>query len=253
LINVSGTPAFRPLYDSLSGMGFYNLNPDRIRDLQPPDPGDLLARDGWNVASVLASLETREPSLKRRIEEYLAAVVPGVTGVVSKPVGPKETVEFRQQVKGSKDAWRFSAANMSDGTLRVLGILVALFQGANAKGGGGRLIGIEEPEAALHPAAAGVLRDGLRDASSDIQVLVTSHSPELLDDKAIGDTEVLAVIAEHGETKVGPLDARGRTALRDHLYTAGELLRMDLLQPEAKAVSLNPDQLVLFTETPLKP
>src|SRR5216683_2362265 len=34
LVNAAGLPDFRPIYDSLSQMGFYNLNPDRIRDLQ---------------------------------------------------------------------------------------------------------------------------------------------------------------------------------------------------------------------------
>ena len=45
LVNASGLPAFRPVYEALSRMGFYSLNPDRIRDLQSPDPGELLARD----------------------------------------------------------------------------------------------------------------------------------------------------------------------------------------------------------------
>ena len=34
LVNASGLPEFRPLYDAFSNMGFYSLNPDRIRDLQ---------------------------------------------------------------------------------------------------------------------------------------------------------------------------------------------------------------------------
>ena len=87
LVNVSGVRAFRPLYDALSEMGFYNLNPEEIRDLQPPDPGELLKRDGSNIASVLANLSSRAPELKTRIEEYLAEVVPGLTGVSSEAVG----------------------------------------------------------------------------------------------------------------------------------------------------------------------
>jgi hypothetical protein len=43
------------------------------------------------------------------------------------------------------------------------------------------LIGIDEPEIALHPAAAGVLFDALTEASERVQVLVTSQSPDLLD------------------------------------------------------------------------
>ncbi len=83
LVNVSGLEAFRPLYDALISMGFYNLNPERIREPQPPDPGELLNRDGSNMASVLAALKDRAPAVKRRVEEYLATVVPGVHAVAS--------------------------------------------------------------------------------------------------------------------------------------------------------------------------
>lgn len=245
LVNVSGIPGFRPVYDALSRMGFYNLNPDVIRDLQPPDPGDILSRDGTNLPSVLKNI-AGDPALKSRIEDYLAQVVPGVSGVDSLPIGPRETLEFRQQVAGAQHPWRFLAANMSDGTLRALGVLVALFQRGTNGSGTPLLIGIEEPETALHPAAAEVLVDSLRDATELRQVLVTSHSPDLLDYSSITAEEILAVVSEDGDTKVGHLDAAGRTVLRDHLYTAGELLRMNQLQPDPAALSLHPDQLNLF-------
>jgi hypothetical protein len=75
-------------------------------------------------------------------------------------------------------------------------------------------------------------------------VLVTSHSPELLDDGDIPDESILAVVSEHGETRIGPLDATGRSVLRDHLYTPGELLRMDQLRPDPKLSQ--PKQLELY-------
>lgn len=246
LVNLSGMHEFRPLYDALSSMGFYNLNPDVIRELQSPDPGMLLTRDGSNLASVLGTMVTANPALKVRIEEYLSRIVPGISGADTIPVGPKETIQFRQDVSGAKHPWRFIAANMSDGTLRALGILVALFQAGAQKGGKVPFVGIEEPETALHPAAAGVLIDSLREASDQTQVAVTSHSPELLDDPRIPDSSLLAVVAERGETKIGRLDNAGRSSLRDHLFTAGDLLRMDQLRPEPRAFELRPEQLVLF-------
>jgi predicted ATPase len=246
LVSMSGSPAFRPIYDALVGMGFYNLNPEQIRDLQPPDPGELLKRDGSNIASVLTKLESRSPETRKRIDEYISKVVPGIVGVESKPVGHKETLEFLQEVRGAKHPWRFLASNMSDGTLRAFGVLLALFQGAGNGISARRLVGIEEPEVALHPAAAGVLTDGLQEASEHVQVLVTSHSPDLLDNESIPDDSILAVVAESGETRIGPLDPAGRTALRDHLYTAGELLRMDQLRPDPSLLPSNPDQLELF-------
>jgi predicted ATPase len=136
LVNASGLPEFRLLYDALSHMGFYNLSPDRIRDLQAPDVGDLLARDGANLASVLAELAQRSPAGKQRVEEYLAKVVDGVQAVDVRQIGTRETLEFRQSVSGSKSPWRFLANSMSDGTLRALGILVALFRAAMAPGRG---------------------------------------------------------------------------------------------------------------------
>ncbi len=231
LVNVSGFEEFRPVYEALTHMAFYNLSPDRIRDLQAPDAGEILRRDGGNLASVLRRLERDSPALKSRIEEYLSKVVPSIRGFEARPVGPREAIVFRQEVAGSRQPWQFFASSMSDGTLRALGILVALLQPGNGQAHRVPLIGIEEPEIALHPAATGVLRDILRDACRNTQVLVTSHSPDLLDDPEIGDEEILPVIAEQGETRIAPLDEAGRGTIKDRLYTPGELLRLDQLRP----------------------
>jgi hypothetical protein len=75
-------------------------------------------------------------------------------------------------------------------------------------------------------------RAGTREASRTTQVLVTSHSPELLDDEAIAAESILAVVAEQGLTRIGPLDDFGASALRDHLCTPGELLRLNQLAPD---------------------
>jgi predicted ATPase len=249
LVNASGLPDFRPVYEAFSTMGFYNLNPDRIRDLQSPDMGELLSRDGGNIASVLGQLGAHSPGTKHRIEEYLSRVVSGVSGVDAKSIGPKETLEFRQQVAKSTSSWKFLASNMSDGTLRALGVLVALFQSANGQTKQVPLVGIEEPEVALHPAAAGVLLDALREGSESTQVLVTSHSPELLDDHRIPSDSILAVIGDQGLTRIGPLDEVGVSALRDRLYTPGELLRLNQLTPDPVVISrLNSTQLDLFSK-----
>ncbi len=233
LVNASGLPEFRPVYETFSRMGFYSLNPDKIRDLQAPDPRDVLTRDGDNLTSVFAQLPL---PAKQRVQEYLAAVVPGVHKVEVKEFGPKETLEFRQDVAGDKHRWRFLANNMSDGTLRVLGILVALFQGDQDAQKRVMLVGIEEPEIALHPAAAGVLLDGLRDAAEKTQVIVTSHSPDLLDNKDLDVDSILAVEAHDGNTAIAQVDNASRSALRDKLYTTGELLRRDQLQPDSESL-----------------
>jgi predicted ATPase len=142
-------------------------------------------------------------------------------------------LEFRQAVEGRDHPWKFIGKDMSDGTIRSLGVLTALFQPRMDR----RIsvIGIEEPELTLHPAAAAVLRDALWDASRSAQVLVTSHSPELLDDRRVQDSELLSVVSEQGMTRIGPVDEVARSALRDRLFTAGELLRANQLAPDSSS------------------
>jgi predicted ATPase len=244
LVSASNVAAFRPLFDALTSMGFYNLSPAAIREPQQPDPGALLRRDGSNLASVLAQLERAHQPTLVRIVEYLERVAPGVTGVSRKPIGTLETIEFRQRPAGQDRSWSFPASNMSDGTLRGLGVLVALLQ---SNGSPPSLVGIEEPEVALHPAAVGILIDAVRDAAQHTQVLVTSHSPDLLERDDVGSEQLLSVTAEGGVTTIGRVDEPAREALRKHLFTAGELLRLNQLtpSPEARAAA-NSQQLDLF-------
>lgn len=232
LVNAAGLRSFRPVYDALVSMGFYNLNPRVIRDLQKPQDGAWLKPLGENIASVLAYMERYARREKALVEEYLGLVVPSVHGVQRVSVGHMETIEFRQDTAGSRHPWRFNANSMSDGTLRALGILVALFQGG--EGAHPTLVGIEEPEVALHPAAASVVRDALSRASSRCQVIVTSHSPELLDDQSVDVDGLLAVSAEQGATVIAPIDEASRETLRQGLFTPGELLVLNQLSPDPK-------------------
>jgi predicted ATPase len=249
LVAGSGLTAFRPVYDALTSMGFYNLNPKLMRELQKPQDGRLLKPAGENIASVLRQLgRVPEREALNAIEEYLKAVVPTVHGVEHKAVGPMETLEFRQDMAGSQHPWRFLAQNLSDGTLRALGILTALFQGDHEPS---RLVGIEEPETALHPGAFAALREALKRAAEQRQVLITSHSPDLLDDGDLSADALLAVVADEGETRIAPADSASRELLQDHLFTAGELLRLNQLVPDTEVLSRQSErQLDLFRSEP---
>src|SRR2546425_2091804 len=106
---------------------------------------------------------------------------------------------------------------------------------------------MKEPEVAYPPGAAGVLVEVLRGVPRHTQVLVTSHSPDLLDDKSISDENILAVSNKNGQTIIGPVDAAGRSAIHDNLFTAGELLRLSQLTPDPDELEKTPEsQLELF-------
>lgn len=247
LVSLSGLAGFRPAFDALKSMGFYNLNPKLMREPQKPQDGRLLRPVGENIVSTIGHLERVAPETLALIERYLQTVVPTVHGVERKQMGSLETLEFRQDMAGAKHPWKFPAQNMSDGTLRALGILTALFQGNQDFAPS--LVGIEEPETALHPAAAAALREALDRAAKTTQVIVTSHSPELLDDPDLSPESLLAVTSVGGETCLAPLDPASREMMRNRLFSAGELLRLNQLTPDpAYIVKLPGRQVPLFGE-----
>ena len=245
LVAASGLAEFRPAFDALSRIEVYNLNPNEIKTMQKPDPGELLRREGGNIASVFQNLDAKHQEI---INQYLARIVRGLSEAQTKILGSQETIEFRQAVKGQKHPWTFLASSMSDGTLRAFGVLVAIFQNLKSTGLSPKLIGLEEPEMALHPAASAVLLAALRQASQDAQIIVTSHSPDLLDNDDIPPDSIFAVDNLDGVTQIAGIDAAGRQLLRDKLFTPGELLRQNQLSPDpTKLIEIkNERQLNLF-------
>ena len=237
---LSAAEELRPLYDLLTQMRFYSLVPDKIRELQEPDPGQALKRDGSNAAAVLREIEKKSPGDYERLCRLLAKVVPGTNSAAYLSLGSKETLRFRQDV-GDANPWSFEALNMSDGTLRVLGVLLAVYQTPTPP-----FIAIEEPESTVHPAAAGVLVDIFAEACSRSQILITTHSPDILDSKDLTDGQIRAVEYQHGATTISTLGTVSREAIRKRLYSAGELLRLGELEPDRQASAELAEQLDLF-------
>jgi predicted ATPase len=240
LFAASATEEFRPLYDFLTRMSFYSIVPSELRKPQSPDAGDVLRRDGSNAAAVLKRIEDESPDRYQRVCELLSAAVPGISGTGHRSVGQFETVEFRQDV-GLKHPWKFAALNVSDGTLRMLGLLLAVYQPGPAT-----VLGIEEPEATVHPAVAEQIVEVLRDATRLRQVIVTTHSPDLLDLRDIADEDIRVVTNPRNVTTIANLADTSRRAVREQLYTTGELLRVGELEGDTEAAEALASQLDLF-------
>ena len=233
---------FKQVLDLLLGITVYAFDPVAMRQPQPPEPYEALARDGHNLGSVLR----KHPST--RVSEYLAAIVPGVEKVEGAHIGGFDTFRFKQGVQGQKYPWTFPAASMSDGTLRALGVLVALLTDSAQRPS---LVAIEEIEAGLHPGAAGVLWDALLEASRCSQLIVSTHSPDLLDRDDLQDASLLGVSILDGRTVVAPPPEADLRVLQEQLCTAGELMRQVRLQPDPGEVEEPPRQeMFRFTQGP---
>ena len=181
-------------------MRVYSIDPAKVREMQDPDSGAALRFDGSNAASVLQEIERHSSEdMVNRICEILSTIVPNTVHVRPMKHGNKLSLEFTQKW-GEKKRLRFDAFDMSDGTLRALGLLMAVYQLSVPS-----LIAIEEPEATIHPGALGAVLDLLRHASRKMQVVVTTHSPELLEAEWIEDKHLRIVTWHEGATHVTPV------------------------------------------------
>lgn len=238
---VGGDTRFQSILGFLSRMQTCRIEPAALRDMQDPDEGGRLLPDGSNTASVLREIRRAAPEDWKMILELLESIVPRTIGVQPKRHGNKLTLEFVQDWT-LKEPVKFEASNMSDGTLRVLGLLAAVFQRPPPS-----LLVIEEPEATIHPGALGSVLDVLRLAGRSMQVVVTTHSPDILDAEWLEDRHLRIVQWEAGKTRIGLVSPAVRNAMGEHLMGAGELLRANALTA-AEIFAHRPHQLDLFSE-----
>ena len=241
---VGGDARFGRVLHFLSGMRICQIEPASLREMQDPDGGGRLRPGGQNAASVLREIERESSSDWQTLLETLKCIVPGKIAVKPRPQGNKLMLQFTQDW-GLKQPVRFQAYNMSDGTLRALGILAAVFQRPTPS-----VLVIEEPEATIHLGALGAILDLLRHASRRMQVVVTTHSPDLLDAKWIEDRHLRILTWEKGASGIGEVSEAVRESLGEHLMGAGEMLRANVLTRELSIneASVQPK---LFRDLPL--
>lgn len=239
---LGGTKEFKPVADLLNGIAVFSLDPRLIQELQEPDAGQSLKSNGSNLSSVLSNMEEGAVT---RLSELLGTVVPGVTQVVPIKHGKRLTLKFTQAWKsqsGLDEETAHEAFAMSDGTMRILGILTAFLQNSRPK-----IIALEEPESTIHPEALSTLLDLIRGFCRKSQVIVTTHSPELLDCDWVEPDNIRVATWSRGVTQILPLEAASTATLKQHLMGAGEMMRTEGLPPENLFENINPEQGELFS------
>ena len=211
--------------DDLGRIGLYHIFPNSLRDPQKVADSHPLATGGENLASTLRDMIQKKSRFLPDLKSALTFAVPGVRDIRVRHAGSYYVVELNHERDGGNErgSW-FDLSHESDGTIRLLALLTALFQDPAPS-----LIGLEEPELAIHPGAMAVLSDTMKEAALRGQVLVATHSPDLIDRLPINS--IRAVTAEDGSTKVGKVTEHQLTSVTENLFSAGELHSMEGLQP----------------------
>lgn len=182
---------------ALQGVFHLDPVPYLMRDYTPARAAGL-QRNGENLSAVLYDLHMSDPTVFARIEELVRAVADDpVIGLTFETTSRGEVMIAIEERSPDGRIDRTPAQQMSDGLLRFTAVATALLQ-TNKRldvhfstvsdveektPDPSVLLVIEELENGLHPSQADRVLQLVKDAGArpDTQVLVTTHSPALLD------------------------------------------------------------------------
>ncbi len=177
---------------------------------------DTLSESFDNLPARLAVL-MGTPAVKRRLIELLHELAPGFDDLVVVPEGGALQLYLTE---GSRSV---PAHRLSDGTLRYLCLLAILLDPDPAP-----LVVIEEPELGLHPDVLPTLCDLMVAASEKTQLIVTTHSTQMVDAMTDHADSVLVCEKREGPTVVSRLTQEEVDRWREHgslgsLWMSGHL------------------------------
>lgn len=168
----------RAVAGALGKTGYYHLETSWLKQLSDDRDSDRIGYSGQDLPGFLACLQREDPERHERVVAAMRELLPGLERIMVTRVGPDRqglAMTFRGQLGHT------NAPDLSDGTLLTLGLLAILNSRRQA-----HLLCFEEPETGLHPRRLRWLFDRFVElahprAGSPVQVLLTTHSPYLVD------------------------------------------------------------------------
>jgi predicted ATPase len=188
---------FRDLAEFFRAIRYYHIVPHLVRDPDrslgkhdDPFGGDFLEQ-------IARTPEKTRNSRLRRIGQALRVAVPQLKELKLEhdPRGVPHLLAKYMHWR-AQGAWQ-NEDQFSDGTLRLMGLLWAVLTGSGA-------LLLEEPELSLHPEVVKHIPQMLARIQRRYrsQVMISTHSADLLDDPGIGVDEVLLLSPEREGTEV---------------------------------------------------
>jgi len=201
------------------------IHPARMRGYGKTNRAEM-DFNGRNFSGALWAL-CRDPEQKRSLVDWLTEVVAPEIADLDFIHVPELGDVMAMLVE--RDGKRVSVRSLSDGTLRFLGMLVALRTAAP-----GSVVLVEEIDGGLHPARLHVLVEFLEALARErrIQIIATTHSPVMLQAvsrSTLRSAVVFGRVAEHEGTimrRLGDLPRFEQTLERtgiDELFATGWL------------------------------
>jgi len=210
------------------GIGCYDFPGDVFKTAPQSEPQVTGLRDhGENHVDAVSAILRNLSSLEswNEVIAGLQRLNPAVKNVDLIALQKPAKIMVSQQVKDK--VLVLELAQQSEGLRRFLAYFIALYQSPPKQ----TLI-FEEPEKGIHPGALAVLADQFKAYASSGrgQVILTTHSPQLLDYFAPENIRVVEI--DNYQTRIGPLAPEQLESLKEKLLRPGELLTVDYARAE---------------------
>ena len=179
----------RDVAEFVGRWGFFDPSPFLLRrDWTSVEAGGLDPY-GRNLGETLYALDQSSPEVLEKIVAATRAVVGLPDEIEVRESESDGRFHFLQNESGLR--YRVHQMGVSSGTLRMLALMTALLAETERN-----LIGIEEPENYVHPAALLAFVQYLLSVRERTQLMVTTHSPLLLD--YLNEPEAVRVVQHRG-------------------------------------------------------
>lgn len=213
--------------DNLRSIKTYDFNPAALAQLTAPTI--TMERSGQGIAYALADILFNDRQKFNELEDRFVELIPNISRIVLDR--QQSNNQFLLFLKDKYSNHLIPATDISDGTLRLLAFLTALYENEERQ-----ILCFEEPENGIHPWLLNKLVDLLTTVTTHgvggapAQVLITTHSPALLN--LVKPEQVRAVELDHeGKTRVHSLpvgEPRFQKALETFEGDLGELWFVDM-------------------------
>ncbi len=226
MTSLSGDPRLARLSQLLADTVVYAIYPDALRPPQRFSNTTILDRRGERWVSVLRDC-IKNPNFKSDLIKALYKITGDIDDIKVSSAAGYLIAEFKHETQRRGGKKWFAAAQQSDGTLRIAGLLTALLQAERIP-----VIGIEEPELTVHPGVLPLLYDYIQQAAQTSQIILTTHSPVLLDVLDLDQTDIFVVTRQQGETQIVKLTDAQIEPTKKHLMSLGDMLIEGALTPQ---------------------
>lgn len=220
-------PVLYSFTTAVEAIRVFQISPTKSREFGVPTPSPELDRYGGNLPAVIDVMQKKNKKQWKGVMQAMRGVIPDLKSI-EVDYTTSRTLGLFFNEEGFGRPW--SVDEVSDGTIQTLALLVAIYDPES------KVLVIEEPENSVHPWIIRQLIDACREASKNKQILVTTHSPIVMN--SVKPEEIWIIWRTNGESIISGISGVDQDFLS--MWRDGSISTFDYLDSGALPEAIPP-------------